>query len=117
MRVLVAVLSSLMRARTEHAMHRIPDAQVVGPARDARQAVELLGSAAPDLCLCDAQMYPDRYRLPCSPSRQGRCGAHLRVTMATCGWELGEPPFEIFDRSLASLASMPGGTRLKVDGR
>lgn len=59
MRVLVAVLSSLMRARTEHAMRQIPTAQVVGAARDARQAVELLGSAAPDLCLCDAQMYPD----------------------------------------------------------
>jgi len=59
MRVLVAVLSSLMRARTEHAMRQIPAAQVVGSARDGRQAAELLGSAAPDLCLCDAQMYPD----------------------------------------------------------
>ena len=59
MRVLVAVLSPLMRARTEHAMRQIPDAQVVGSVRDARQAAELVGGMAPDLCLCDAQMYPD----------------------------------------------------------
>ena len=59
MRVLLAVLSPLMRARTEHAMRQIPAAQVVGSARDAAQAAELVGGLAPDLCLCDAQMYPD----------------------------------------------------------